>query len=101
MVASRSLVPSRAEQMTTPAGMLDGVISSVATTRFGSTPPARVGMTTTSARVRAARTMRSSPGGVSTTTMPSPPLHGLATVRSDGASNGLDAGDRSRLEPFG
>ena len=42
-VASRSFVPRRAEQMTTPAGMLLGVISSVVTTRFGSTPPARVG----------------------------------------------------------
>ena len=50
IVASRSFVPSRAEQMTTPAGMFRGVISSVVTTRFGSTPPARVGMTTASAR---------------------------------------------------
>ena len=62
-VASRSLVPSRAEQITTPAGMLLGVISSVATTRFGSTPPARVGMTTASARPRAACTTCPRPAG--------------------------------------
>ena len=85
-VASRSLVPSRAEQMTTPAGMLRGVISRVATTRLGSTPPARVGMTTASARPSAACTTFPSPGGVSTTTMaPSWPM-ALVTVRTEGPS---------------
>src|ERR1700722_2695027 len=85
-VASRSFVPRRAEQMTTPAGMLLGVISNVVTTRLGSTPPARVGMTTASARPRAAWTTLPSPGGVSTTTMPSSWLIALVTVRTDGPS---------------
>ncbi len=86
MVASRSLVPSLAEQITTPAGMLLGVISSVLTTRLGSIPPARVGITTASARPSAAWTTVPSPGGVSTTTMPPSWLIALVTVRTDGPS---------------
>ena len=72
--------------MTTPAGMLLGVISRVVTTRLGSTPPARVGMTTASARPRAACTTLPSPGGVSTTTTPSSWLIALVTVRTEGPS---------------
>src|SRR5580692_3342030 len=106
MVASRSLVPSRAEQMTTPAGMLRGVISRVVTTRLGSTPPARVGMTTASARARAAWTTLPSPGGVSTTTMPSSWLIALVTVRTDGPSinstpSSGSASYHSAVEPWG
>src|SRR5271165_618461 len=86
MVASRSLVPRRAEQMTTPAGMFRGVISKVVTTRLGSTPPARVGITTASARARAACTTFPSPGGVSTTTMPPSWFIALVTVRTEGPS---------------
>src|ERR1700685_4260133 len=86
IVASRSFVPSRAEQITTPAGMLLGVISKVVTTRLGSTPPARVGITTASARASAAWTTLPSPGGVSTTTMPSSRPIALVTVRTDGPS---------------
>src|ERR1700722_4257592 len=85
-VASRSFVPSRAEQMTTPAGTFRGVISSVVTTRFGSTPPARVGMTTASARARAACTTLPSPGGVSPTPVPSSWFMALVTVRTEGPS---------------
>ena len=106
MVASRSLVPSRAEQMTTPAGMLRGVISSVVTTRLGSTPPARVGMTTASARASAAWTTLPSPGGVSTTTMPSSWFIALVTVRTDGPSTRStpsrgSASYHSAVEPWG
>src|SRR3984957_16283166 len=105
-VASRSLVPRRAEQMTTPAGTSLGVISSVVTTRLGSTPPARVGMTTASARPRAAWTTLPSPGGVSTTTMPSSWLIALVTVRTDGPSisstpSSGSASYHSAVEPWG
>ena len=105
-VASRSFVPRRAEQMTTPAGMLLGVISSVVTTRLGSTPPARVGMTTASARPSAAWTTLPSPGGVSTTTMPSSWFIALVTVRTDGPSTSStpssgSASYHSAVEPWG
>src|SRR3974390_1328977 len=85
-VASRSLVPSRAEQMTTPAGTLRGVMARVARTRVGSTPPARVGITTASARPSAACTREPSPGGVSTTTRPYSCCIALVTVRTEGPS---------------
>ena len=86
MVSVRSLVPSRAAQITTPNGVRFGTISRVAATRVNSTPPARVGMTTASAPPMAARTMRSSPGGVSTTAIPSLLAMARTTVRSDGPS---------------
>src|ERR1700722_10506518 len=105
-VASRSFVPSRAEQMTTPAGILLGVISRVVTTRFGSIPPARVGMTTASARASAAWTTLPSPGGVSTTTMPSSRLIALVTVRTEGPSisstpSSGSTSYHSAVEPWG
>ncbi len=106
MVASRSFVPNRAEQITTPAGTLRGVMLSVARTRFGSTPPARVGMTTASARPSAACTTLPSPGGVSTTTRASSWLMAFVTVRTLGPSirstpSRGSASNHSAVEPWG
>src|ERR1035441_4301602 len=62
------------------------MISRVAATRVNSTPPARVGTTTASAPPMAARTILSSPGGVSTTAKPSCFVMARTTVRPAGPS---------------
>ena len=86
MVSVRSLVPRRAAQITTPNGVRFGTMSRVAATRVNSTPPARVGMTTASARSDGGPHDALVAGGVSTTASPSVLLMARTTVRSDGAS---------------
>src|SRR5689334_4523297 len=86
IASSRSFVPRRAAQMTTPRGVRAGMSSRVESTGEYSTPPALVGITTASAELEADCRSRSSPGGVSTTTRPSSRPSARFNVRSDGAS---------------